>query len=251
MTLLKLRPALADDDVTDPAIPLVPDHMRVYAIGDIHGRLDLLTALHAAIDEDMAEHPGPDCIEVYLGDYVDRGPQSAGVLDALLARARTRRTVFLSGNHEEVMLDSLASRDAFSRWLRMGGLETVFSYVPPQPGLDEGHLWLRWRSAVRQEHIHFLRDLATSYACGNYAFVHAGLKPGVPLEEQQRADMLWIRGEFLDCQDWFGHCVVHGHTPKREPEVFANRINIDTGAYATGHLTCLVLEGGDRFLIST
>lgn len=251
MTLLKLRPNLVNEGLSDPAIPLIPDDMRIYAIGDVHGRLDLLTALHSAIDEDMQAHPGPDCIEVYLGDYVDRGAQSSGVLDALMARRTTHRAVCLSGNHEAVMLDALVSQDAFSRWLRMGGLETVFSYITPKPGLDEGQLWLAWRSAVRNEHIAFLRQLSTNFVCGNYVFVHAGLRPGIALEDQQRDDMLWIRREFLDCPDWFGHCVVHGHTPMKEPEVLGNRINIDTGAYATGHLTCLVLEGADRFLIAT
>lgn len=251
MTLLKLRPSLVDEGLSDPAIPLIPDDLRVYAVGDVHGRLDLLTALQSAIDEDMDAHPGPDCIEIYLGDYVDRGPQSAGVLDALMERGRTRRTVFLSGNHESVMLDALVSQEAFSRWLRMGGLETVLSYVMPQPGLDEGQLWLAWRNAMQPEHVAFLRQLATNFVCGNYVFVHAGLRPGLALEEQRPEDMMWIRGEFLECPDWFGHCVVHGHTPKKDPEVLGNRINIDTGAYATGHLTCLVLEGADRFLIAT
>lgn len=251
MTMLKLRPSLIDDGYVDPTVAMVPDDTRVYAVGDIHGRLDLLTALQAAIDDDMAAHPGPDCIEVYLGDFIDRGPQSAAVLEALMARRATRRAVFLSGNHEAVMLDALVSQEAFSRWLRMGGLETVMSYVMPQPGLDESALWLSWRSAVPQEHVGFLRQLGSSFVCGNYVFVHAGLRPGVPLEAQSREDMMWIRGEFLECPDWFGHCVVHGHTPKKEPEVLGNRINIDTGAYATGHLTCLVLEGADRFLIAT
>lgn len=252
MTMLKLRPnTTVTEHFRDPAIPLVPDHKRIYAVGDIHGRLDLLTALQAAIDEDMAAHPGPDCIEVYLGDYVDRGPQSAGVLEALLQRRKDRKAICISGNHEAVMLDSLMSQESFSRWLRMGGLETVFSYVRPAAGADEARLWNEWRGAVPAEHISFLRQLTSYFVCGDYAFVHAGLRPGVPLEEQSREDLMWIRREFLDHPDWFGHCIVHGHTPMKDPEVLGNRINIDTGAYATGHLTCLVLEGADRFLIAT
>lgn len=251
MTLLKPRPTVFDDGLHEPMAPVVPDNTRVYAVGDVHGRLDLLTTLQSHIDEDMASNPGPNCIEIYLGDYVDRGSQSAGVLDALMARMQTHRVICLSGNHEAVMLDALASQEAFSPWLRMGGLETVFSYVTPMPGLDEAQLWKNWREAVPPEHVSFLQRLSSHYVCGNYVFVHAGLRPGIPLERQRREDMMWIRREFLDCPDWFGHCVVHGHTPMREAEVLGNRINIDTGAYATGHLTCLILEGADRYLIAT
>lgn len=251
MNMLKPRPQVAPEVLHEPVAPIVPDDVRIYAVGDVHGRLDLLTTLQAAIDEDMEAHPGPACMEIYLGDYVDRGAHSAGVLDTLMDRANHRRVVCLSGNHEAVMLDAMASQEAFSHWLRMGGLETVFSYLPAAPGIEEAQLWLDWRSAVPQEHVAFLRRLSTNYVCGNYLFVHAGLRPGIPLEAQRREDMLWIRREFLDCPDWFGHCVVHGHTPMRDAEVLGNRINIDTGAYATGHLTCLVLEGADRFLIAT
>lgn len=255
MNMLKLRPHVSAEPVPAPAPePMactVPDGVRIYAVGDVHGRLDLLTTLHGAIDEDMAANPGPDCLEIYLGDYVDRGAASAGVLDALMSRAGRRNAMFLSGNHEAVMLDALSSPDGFSQWLRMGGLETVFSYVPPAPGFNERQLWTEWREAVPQRHISFLQSLGSHHVCGNYVFVHAGLRPGVPLEAQRREDMMWIRREFLDSPDWFGHCVVHGHTPMRDAEVLGNRINIDTGAYATGHLTCLVLEGEDRFLIAT
>ncbi|MFG1344284.1 metallophosphoesterase family protein [Xanthobacter autotrophicus DSM 431] len=251
MTLLKPRPPVFDDVLHEPVAPVVPENMRVYAIGDVHGRLDLLTTLQEHIDEDMGTNPGPNCIEVYLGDYVDRGAQSAGVIDALRERMRKRRVVCLSGNHESMMLDAFVSQDAFPHWLRVGGLETVFSYITPTPGLDEAQMWKSWREAVPPAHVAFLQQLHSHFVCGNYAFVHAGLRPGVPLELQRREDMMWIRREFLDCPDWFGHCVVHGHTPIREAEVLSNRINIDTGAYATGHLTCLILEGADRYLIAT
>lgn len=251
MTMLEVRHDAVSEGFRDPVIPLVPDHLRVYAIGDIHGRLDLLEQLQHAIDEDVARHPGPDCVEVYLGDYVDRGPQSAAVIDRLMLRQRDRAAVCISGNHEQVMLDALHSQESFSRWLRMGGLETVFSYVRPEVGLDEAQLWTAWRDAIPQEHVAFLGRLSSHFICGDYLFVHAGLRPGVPLEGQSREDMMWIRREFLDYAGWLGHCVVHGHTPMKEPEVLGNRINIDTGAYATGHLTCLTLEGADRFLIAT
>lgn len=251
MTLLKARPNPHAEVVREPAVPMIPDNMRVYAVGDIHGRLDLLTTLQEAIDEDVELHPGPQCVEVYLGDYVDRGPQSSGVLDALIERSRTRHAICLAGNHETVLMDALMSEEAFSRWLRMGGLETVFSYVRPSGTLDQTKLWNEWRSAMRADHMNFLHHLEMNYVCGDYVFVHAGLRPGVALEDQTAEDMLWIRREFLDCPHPFGHLVVHGHTPIAAPEVLSNRINIDTGAYATGHLTCLVLEGADRFLIAT
>lgn len=251
MTLLKPRPGPHAEELKESTVPMIPDNMRIYAVGDIHGRLDLLTTLHEAIDEDVELHPGPQCVEVYLGDYVDRGPQSSGVLDALIERRRLRNAVCLAGNHEDIVLQALFSQEAFGRWLRMGGLETVYSYVLPERPLEELQLWNAWRSAMRAGHVEFLRSLSSNFVCGDYVFVHAGLRPGVGLEEQDPADMMWIRKEFLDYPHSFGHLVVHGHTPISAPEVLSNRINIDTGAYATGHLTCLVLEGADRFLIST
>lgn len=250
-SLLKSRPGWQAEDVREPTVPMIPDNLRVYAVGDIHGRLDLLKTLHEAIDEDAELHPGPQCIEVYLGDYVDRGSQSAGVIDALMERVRTRNAVCLAGNHEAIMLDALTSQEAFASWLRMGGVETVFSYVQPSGTPDQSQLWTEWRAGMRLDHVDFLRQLPTSYVCGDYLFVHAGLRPGVSLAAQDRNDLLWIRREFLDYPHSFGHLVVHGHTPIPTAEVLSNRINIDTGAYATGHLTCLVLEGVDRFLIST
>jgi len=261
MGILKLSPKITGKITTKitstteesfgPPMPRIPPNKRVYAVGDIHGHLDLLQRLQAAIDEDMRVHPCAECVEVYLGDYVDRGPKSAAVVDALIERQASRKAVCISGNHEAVMLEALVSREAFSRWLKMGGRETVLSYVGHQRVLDEGTLWSHWRAAMTPRHVAFLRELSSYFVCGDYLFVHAGLRPGVALEAQSREDMMWIRREFLDCPDWLGHCVVHGHTPTKEPEVLTNRINIDTGAYASGHLTCLVLEGADCFQIST
>ncbi|MFG1320162.1 metallophosphoesterase family protein [Xanthobacter autotrophicus] len=251
MVMLKLRSKTMTEPSIEPPTPRIPPHKRVYAVGDIHGHLDLLRRLQAAIDEDVRAHPGAECIEVYLGDYVDRGPKSAAVIDALIERQASRKAVCISGNHEAVMIDALQSREAFSRWLKMGGLETVFSYVGHRRTFDDVTLWSQWRAAMTPAHLAFLRRLASHFICGDYLFVHAGLRPGVALEDQSREDMMWIRREFLDCSDWLGHCVVHGHTPTKEPEVLPNRINIDTGAYASGHLTCLVLEGTDCFQITT
>lgn len=241
---------------TAPARPAwcatLPEGVRIYAVGDIHGRLDLLTRLQDAIDADIAAHPAPKAIEVYLGDYVDRGPDSAGVLDNLMARHGTRPTVCLCGNHEDVMVEAGESFETFLRWVRLGGLATVHNYTGLVEGQSEAALWELWRQRMRPDHVAFLRALPPQFRLGDYVFVHAGVRPGIRIEAQQRSDMLWIRNEFLSSgSDFFGHCVVHGHTPTDEPEVLAHRINIDTGAYATGRLTCLVLEGIDRFLIST
>lgn len=232
--------------------PALPEGVRIYAVGDIHGRLDLLTQIQDAIDADAAAHPAPKSIEVYLGDYVDRGPDSAGVLDNLMARQGVHRVVCLSGNHEDVMAEASESFETFLRWVRLGGLATVHNYTGPVEGVGEAALWELWRRQVRPDHIAFLRTLPPQFRLGDYVFVHAGVRPGIPMEAQRREDMLWIRNEFLSSSsDFFGHCVVHGHTPSSEPEVLAHRVNIDTGAYATGRLTCLVLQGIDRFLIST
>lgn len=257
--MLKLRPDPASGLTGQPhaapgcapVTPRVPRGRRVYAVGDVHGHASLLARIQQAIDEDMAAHPGVAAVEVYLGDYVDRGPNSAGVLDALIARKLTHNAVCLSGNHEAVMKEALASPEAFARWLGMGGRETVTSYLGPRRAHDEATLWQAWRSAMPRAHLAFLDGLETRFVCGDYVFVHAGVRPGVPLEQQSAEDMMWIRRPFLDCGDWLGHCVVHGHTPGREPEFRSNRINIDTAAYATGRLTCLVLEGEERFLIAT
>lgn len=234
-----------------PELPRLPSGQRIYAVGDVHGHLDLLALLQLAIDEDQLDYPGLACTEVYLGDYVDRGPDSAGVLDTLIARQRTHGAICLSGNHEAMMRAALGSREAFERWLGVGGREAVGSYLGARRPAALGSLWEAWREAMPPEHVAFLNGLYSHFVCGDYLFVHAGLRPGVPLERQSAEDMMWIRKPFLDCPDWLGHLVVHGHTPGREPEFLPNRINIDTAAYATGRLTCLVLEDAERFLIST
>lgn len=232
--------------------PRVPDGMRIYAVGDIHGRLDLLLALQREIDADAAAHPHRRHLEIYLGDYVDRGPGSAGVLDRLMARRESGRVICLSGNHEEMMREAFADIAVFPQWLRVGGYEAVESYLPDAAAhASEEDLWAAWRAAVPRRHLDFLDSLDIHHPCGDYLFVHAGLRPGVPLAAQTRRDRLWIRHEFLDHGGPFGHVVVHGHTPVKVPEVRANRIGIDTGAYASGHLTCLVLEGAERYIIAT
>jgi len=235
--------------------PRVPVGVRVYAVGDIHGHLDLLQDLQRQMDEDQAAHPNRAHIEIYLGDYVDRGPASPGVLDALMERRRSRGAICLSGNHEELMLESYTSFERFSHWLRVGGLHTAVSYmprlVPVAEDLEPRYLWHRWRGVVPEAHLGFLKGLGLFHTVGDYLFVHAGIRPSIPLERQRRKDLLWIRRDFLDHREPFDHVVVHGHTPVAEPEIRANRIGIDTGAFASRHLTCLVLDGTERYILST
>ena len=222
---------------------------RVYAIGDIHGRLDLLDRAIAAIRRDIEEH-GPAALTVTLGDYIDRGPQSRGVLDRLIENPFPAPYVALKGNHEKMLADFLADSATGPYWGSQGGLETIRSY-----GVHVGALtnFARARdelqAALPEAHVQFLRSLKTSLSRGKYFFCHAGVRPGVPLERQSEDDLLWIRDEFLGSGMDFGKIVVHGHTPVPEPEVLPNRIGIDTGAFATGRLTCVALDGGaPRFL---
>ncbi|WP_207481081.1 metallophosphoesterase family protein [Arenibaculum pallidiluteum] len=236
----------------------VPRGVRVYAVGDIHGRLDLLTTLLHQIETDAAERPGPANYLVYLGDYVDRGHWSRQVIELLLRPPLPGfGAVFLRGNHEQAMLDFLENPASGQHWLRFGGRETLASYgirIPPTERPDPALLEATSRalaSALPPAHAAFLRHTRMSLTIGDYFFAHAGVRPSVPLSRQSPDDLLWIRDEFLKCDDDFGKIVVHGHTIAELPVIRANRIGIDTGAYATGHLTCLALEGEERRFIGT
>lgn len=245
---LKSLPILVADGRTAPR---VPQGVRLYAVGDIHGRFDLLQTLQHKIDADRAAHPDREHVEIYLGDYVDRGADSAAVIERLIDRQISHGVLCLSGNHEDMMLRALDERDAFSHWLTVGGYEAVLSYLNGPPEADEDRLWAQWRASIRPQHLEFLRTLGIYHVCGDYVFVHAGLRPGVPLAQQQREDMLWIRKLFLDHREPFEHFVVHGHQPVYEVDVRSNRMDIDTRAYDSGRLTCVVLDGDERFIIST
>jgi serine/threonine protein phosphatase 1 len=230
----------------------LPEKTRLYVIGDIHGRLDLLDRLIDAIKRDVDAY-GDDCLTVTLGDYIDRGPNSRGVIERLLANPFPAPYIALKGNHEMLLQSFLADPAVGEHWRRLGGLETLHSYGVPVSGPMVGKAYEaaadRLRDAMPAEHRSFLRSLKTSYSNDKYFLCHAGVRPGVPLEQQSEEDLLWIRGEFLNTTVDFGKIVVHGHTPVEEPEVLPNRINIDTGAFATGHLTCVVLDkAGHRFL---
>ncbi len=232
----------------------IPDGERVYAIGDIHGRLDLLTALAAAVDADDAARGRAKTTVVLLGDLVDRGPDSAGVVSFARAWQQRRTVRILAGNHEEMFLESFADQAVLREFLRHGGRETVLSY-----GVDP-EVYARAELAEVQtlmdQHVPmadrtFLAGLEDRIAIGDYLFVHAGIRPGVPLDEQRTSDLRWIRGAFLDHTDSFGPAVVHGHTIFAKPDVRHNRIGIDTGAFSSGRLTALGLEGAERWLIET
>jgi serine/threonine protein phosphatase 1 len=219
----------------------LPTAKRVYAVGDVHGCLERLEALHARIAADLAERPIAEPLLVHLGDYVDRGRNSAGVV-ALLADGPPIQdvpTVNLMGNHEHLMLAAVATGepDASDLWLANGGTDSLQSWGVPRSALPRN-----WSSYLPARHLVFMRDLTLWHAVGGYLFVHAGVRPGIPLERQSRHDLMWIREPFLSSQDTFDAVVVHGHTPRPEPVVRQNRIGIDTGAVMGGALTCVVLE---------
>ncbi len=229
--------------------PRVPAGRRVYAVGDVHGRADLLSKLFVRIDDDLKSRPISDSVQVFLGDYIDRGPDSRKVIDLLIARRRRHGAVLLKGNHEDYALRVLGDPAALREWMTIGGLNTLLSYgVTPTRRDDpqsQREMAIALDQALPDSHRRFLGSLALSFTCGDFFFAHAGVRPGIPLQLQTQRDLLWIREDFLLHEEDFGKIVVHGHTPSREPDIQPNRVNIDTGAYATGRLTCLVLEGDE------
>ena len=224
-----------------PAPAALPEGHRVYAIGDVHGCDERLARLHRLIAEDLSARPAPQPLLLHLGDYVDKGPDSAGVVARLAAGPPVRGvpTVNLMGNHERTMLDALDGQGAaITDWLYSGGEQALASWriSLDSPAAD-------WANTVPAAHLGFLRGLPMHHRVGGYLFVHAGLKPGVPLAEQSPDDLLRIRRTFLDSDADFGAVVVHGHTPVRHgPEIRRNRVNLDTGAVFGRELTCAVLE---------
>ncbi len=241
----------------DPSGPArVPDGLRVYAVGDIHGRFDLLEALYGQIRRDLEARAPLRSVEVFLGDYVDRGPQSREVVEWMLAgKPVTDERICLCGNHEQMLLRALHDPSAIGHWFGNGGLETLISYKPiPRhilAGMTVTAALAEVTAAVPAGHVAFLRDLRRTAEFGDYLFVHAGLRPGRPLEHQDPEDLIWIREPFLSSAADFGKVVVHGHTPAAAPDIRRNRINIDTGAVFSGTLTCLVLEGETRRFLQT
>jgi serine/threonine protein phosphatase 1 len=230
-----------------------PDGMRLYAIGDVHGRLDCLTAMHDLIAAEIERDRPQDWRIIHLGDYVDRGPDSAGVLDFLAKATRgDGRILALFGNHDEGFLDFLANPNEADLFLRFGGFDTAASYgvvldVLTGQSLAKSHRELVY--AVPEGHLTFLRDRPRWLAFGDFFFCHAGVRPGVPLDSQHPHDLIWIRREFITHEGLYDKVIVHGHTPVGRPEVTANRVDVDTMAFDTGRLTALVVDGTEKRFI--
>lgn len=237
----------------------VPAGQAAYAIGDVHGRLDLLEDLLSRISEDARRHHADQARSlVFLGDYIDRGSESRGVVERLLddpmpGFAKT----YLMGNHEEAMLAFLEGLSDGLDWLSFGGLETLMSYGVPLRALPRSEDSVRalrqaLAEAVPQSHVDFLRGCPLHHSIGDYLFVHAGVRPGIALERQSPTDLMWIRDDFLRSKvPLRGRIVVHGHSICDLPQNREHRINIDTGAFVSGRLTSLVLRGGERRFLST
>ncbi len=220
-----------------------------YAIGDVHGRLDLLEQMLARIQaQHRIKHGFQPGVIVYLGDYIDRGGKSAQVIDRIMEGVTGFTSVCLKGNHEQLMLDCLDTSDpiTWAHWIGNGGIETMDSLGLRED--DEGDP-IALAKALGSARLQWLDALKLTYQAGPYLFVHAGIVPGRPLAEQKEKDLIWIRDRFLDSDEDHGFVVVHGHTPSEQPELKKNRINVDTGATFYGHLTAVVLgeAEGPRF----
>lgn len=239
------------DRMVGPVLPNVvngflPEGLRIYAIGDIHGRADLLCERLQKITYDLNAHPTRYPLLIFLGDYIDRGSQSRNVIDLILTAQRIIPTICLSGNHEIFALKFLRDPHSGPAWFELGGRETLASYglnVPSRltrAAIEQ--LSAEFAVALPDAHRSFLTALGLTVTFGSYLFVHAGIDPEIPVPEQSHLTLTTIRKPFLSEGLGFGRIIVHGHTPVREPDIRDNRINIDTGAYITGRLTCLVLE---------
>jgi serine/threonine protein phosphatase 1 len=234
----------------------IPERLRLYVIGDVHGRADLLLRMRDLVQEDIGRQPVPQSTIILLGDYVDRGPSSMQVVELLASGTLFQhRVIALRGNHEDMLLGFAQDQRGALLWRHNGGVETLHSYGVDVQAFRIGQAVREtgqsFRARLPAAHRDFLAGLPTSCEIGDYYFCHAGVRPGVPLTAQSEADLLWIRDEFLASQADFGKIVVHGHTPVVQPQILPNRINVDTGAYISNRLTCLVLEGETyRFLFA-
>lgn len=221
--------------------------MIYYAIGDVHGRDDLLEAIHRHIAADREKHhAGEPATLVHVGDYVDRGPDSIEVIDRLMAGVPGFRMICLKGNHEAMMLTCTQTddRQAWMGWLKNGGDATIRSL---DLRIRSGQFKARdLVTALGDDRLAWLEGLPLYHATPDYLFVHAGILPGTPIEQQRERDLLWIRYRFLESDEDHGRVVVHGHTPMDAPDYRDNRIGIDTGAFTTGHLTAVILGGDGR-----
>ncbi|HEX3884321.1 MAG TPA: metallophosphoesterase family protein [Stellaceae bacterium] len=224
----------------------LPEPRRLYAIGDIHGHAKLLDRMIDAIARDLGGIAADECLTVTLGDYIDRGPASRAVIERLTHNPFPTKFVPLRGNHEALLDGFLADPEVAGQWRHYGGLETLHSYGVDVSHVMRGKFYAAAAEALAEAlppaHVDFLASLRNSLTVGRYFLCHAGVRPGIALDRQTEDDLLWIRDEFLGSRANFGKLVVHGHSPVEEPEVRTNRINVDTGAFMTGRLTCVVLE---------
>lgn len=250
--LKKLRSFLEGRTPVD-VMTRIPEGQRVYAIGDIHGRRDLLCRMIARIEADEASREPADTTVILLGDLVDRGPESAGVIATAREWSKRRDVRMLTGNHEEMFLGSFDREETLRHFLRHGGRETLLSYPIDTDTYSRATLTeLRdiMHRAVPAEDVAFMQAMEDRIQIGDYVFVHAGIRPGVPLDEQKVSDLRWIRGEFIEGPETRDFVVVHGHTILDAPHVSPLRISLDTGAFSSGLLTAIGLEGSARWLLS-
>lgn len=243
-------------DRTVQILPVADCPHAYYAVGDIHGRLDLLLKLEHRIRDDIAAFRPREASIVYLGDYIDRGPDSHGVIKHLTTRPPiAQHDVFLRGNHEQVLLDFLAAPAVLDSWRTFGGSETLHSYgirislARPEGAAQD--LRDQLEAALPAAHRAFFHRLRLSFETPRFYFVHAGINPQCKLARQKAADLLWIREPFLGSSKTFEKLIIHGHTPVAAPEILCNRVNVDTGAYLTGRLSCAALYGDSVRVLAT
>ncbi|MDW6004662.1 metallophosphoesterase family protein [Vibrio mangrovi] len=259
-----LRTPLAVDDHDSGWMPFMAKPPAetpclVYAVADIHGHDYLLEEMLDKIEQDMQETTETKPLVIFLGDYIDRGPDAKRVVDLLIRASRVRNMacVFLLGNHEQWLIDFMHSSVILPVWGCQGGLETLLSYGVPQKMILSGILDAEVADEVRhvfldllpESHLSFFQSLVNHFELGDYFFVHAGIDPNRPLHQQRKEDLIWIRHPFLSSKQDFGKVIVHGHTPSEHVESLPNRINLDSGIYIRHVLNCAVLEGSCRYLI--
>lgn len=236
-----------------PRAARAPAGERIYAIGDIHGRLDLFDALIEAIEQEEARRPKANTSVILLGDLIDRGPDSAGVLRRAREWQAHRNVRILKGNHEDMLLGALADERTLAMFLRNGGRATLRSYGFAREQIDRAapsELMAQMKRLIPESDIAFIKSFELMILAGDYAFVHAGINPALPLDQQKPQELMWIRHRFIDHTGPLPKVVVHGHTIFERPGDFGNRIAIDTGAWCHGRLTALLLEGEERETIA-
>jgi serine/threonine protein phosphatase 1 len=254
--MMKIGPALSTSPSETRRIS-APPGVRLYAIGDVHGRLDLLESLLDGVLEDSKSSAADRKVVVFLGDLIDRGPDSRAVIERVMAGPQDHwrgfQWITLRGNHEDIMLRFLSDANYGANWIANGGLSTIASYVGDLDisADDVFALQAALNRSLPRAHRRFLEALPYSHQEGGYVFVHAGIRPGIPMAAQTAEDLMWIRREFLDSGLDHGAVIVHGHTIVKEPDERPNRIGIDTGAYSNGRLTGLVVEGDRHWFLSS